>query len=223
MKWPALYCSWAALAIAASIAIGGLSPENRTRLLVLAFLGLQVPLRSRVATLFASIGPGPRFVLLGTLFAAVVEGFHMISKPVFPSLTVGGGTSFEAAARAYTIDLLYTMPAYVVVFSVIWFFVVRFRYSFWEYVIVMGLGQTLGDGGWVYFLGAPAMLVFLPYPMTNYHAINVLPFLAVADRRGPESRRSPARFLAVPALVATYFACGAVIRVVGARFGFEAG
>ena len=65
-------------------------------------------------------------------------------------------------------DRLYTVPAYLVVLSVIWWFINRYRYPYWHYVITMGLGQALGDGGLLFFLNAPAMLVFLPYPMTNY-------------------------------------------------------
>lgn len=41
------------------------------------------------------------------------------------------------------------------------------------------------------------MLFFLPYPMTNYHAINVLPFLAVRDQLRPERSASPGTYLAV--------------------------
>lgn len=110
--WPALYCVWAVLAIGVSIAIAGLSAESTTRLLVIAFLLGQVALRSTLAGAFASLAPRLRFVVLGTLLAAVVEGFHMISTPVFLSLRVGKQTSFVQALTHYGLDLLFTVPAY---------------------------------------------------------------------------------------------------------------
>lgn len=219
---PKLYCAWAVLAISLSLAIGGFSPENVTRLLVLAFLLVQFLLRSRLSSgVFSSLGPAVRFVLLGTLLAAVVEGFHMTSTPVFPSLRIDSSVTLAVAARRYLLDLLFTLPAYLAVFSVIWWFVARYRFRPLTYVLSVGLGQTLGDGGIAYFLASPAMLVFLPYPMTNYHAMNILPYLSVRDRPGAAPRRSLAAFLVVPALIATYFLCGAAIRCVGPLFGFD--
>jgi hypothetical protein len=47
---------------------------------------------------------------MGVLLAAVVEGMHMISKPVYSSLVVGPGTSPADALRFYAIDLAVTTP-----------------------------------------------------------------------------------------------------------------
>lgn len=216
-----LYCLWATLAIGLSIALAGFTAETVTRILVIAFLLAQIPLRSKLVNALPSLAPKARFIVLGTGLAAVVEGFHMISMPVFLSLRIDGATSLADGLKYYALDLLYTVPAYLVIFSVIWWFINRYRYPFWHYVIIMGLGQALGDGGLMFFLSAPVMLVFLPYPTSNYHAINVMPFLAIHDRLRDVRSESAARYLAVPALVGTYFVCGAMIRIVGKAFGLD--
>lgn len=212
---PILYCLWAAIAIGLSIALNGLSPENVTRLLVIAFLLGQVALRSVLVKAFPRLSPRTRFIALGTLLAAVVEGFHMISMPVFPSLRVGPDTPLDQGLIHYLVDLLVTVPAYLIILSVIWYFIDRYNFTLWRYIVVMGFAQALGDGGLLYFLGAPAMIVFLPYPMTNYHAINVIPFLAVRDHLRPRESSTRFTYLAIPAVMITYFVCGAVIRLAG--------
>jgi hypothetical protein len=160
---------------------------------------------------------------MGVLLAAVVEGFHMISKPVYPSLLIGFDTSPADALRFYAIDLLVTTPAYVVIFAVIWYFINRFHYGLWSYIVVMGLGQALGDGGLFFFAAAPPMLVFLPYPMTNYHACNVLPFVATRDAL-PAARVAGRRsWVAVPALIAVYLVCGSIIKLAGRAAGLDPG
>lgn len=211
-----LYCGWALLAIGFSIALAGATPESVTRVMVLLFLGAQLLFRRRLTASFPSLAPRTRFILLGTLLAAVVEGMHMISMPVLPSLRIGWATPASDALRFYATDLLLTVPAYLLIFSVLWYFVTRYRYGFWEYVIVMGAAQALGDGGIYFFAGAPAMLAFLPYPMTNYHAVNVIPYLATRDELPPNRATSARRYLVVPAVIATYFVCGAAIKLLTA-------
>ena len=216
-----LYCLWATLAIGLSIALAGFTAETVTRILVIVFLLGQIPLHSKLANALPRFAPRTRFIALGTGLAAIVEGFHMISTPVFLSLRIERSMSFSEGFMCYALDLLYTVPAYLVVFSVIWWFINRYRYPYWHYVITMGLGQALGDGGLLFFLSAPAMLVFLPYPMTNYHAINVMPYLAIREHLRDARSASAARYLAVPALIGTYFVCGAIIKIVGRAFGLE--
>jgi hypothetical protein len=219
--WPVLYCLWATLAICSAIAFSGFSAESITRLLVILFLFCQIAWRSVLMKALPKIAPKIRFIVLGTVLAAVVEGFHMISTPVFLSLRIYPDTSLVQGLTNYALDLLFTVPAYLIIFSVIWGFVNRYRYPLWHYVIIMGLGQALGDGGLLYFLNAPAMLLFIPYPMTNYHAINVIPFLAVRDdlKRGRPS--SALIYLAIPGLIGMYLVCGAIIKLLGRFFGLE--
>ena len=218
-RWALAYGAWAAAAVAASVALGGLSPENLTRLTVIAFLGVQWAWRGRLVNALPGWAPRTRFVVLGTTLAALVEGFHMISRPVFDGLRVTAQTPPLQAVGHYVADLAFTVPAYLVILSLIWWFVNRWRYSPWTYAIVFGLAQALGDGGLVYFAGQPAMLAFLPYPVTNYHAMNVLPYLAVVGSLDPDRTAGPARWLAIPAVIGTYFACGALIRWAGMPFG----
>ena len=107
------------------------------------------------------------------------------------------------------------------IFTVIWLFVSRYRYGTWTYVVGMGFAQAIGDGGLFFFANAPAMLVFLPYPMTNYHAVNVLPFLAVRDGLEPGRPAGARAWLVVPAVVGTYLVCGTLIRIAGRACGLE--
>lgn len=219
--WPTLYCLWAAFAICSAIAFSGLSAETVTRLLVIVFLFGQIALRSMLVKALPRLAPKARFIFMGTVLAAVVEGFHMISTPVFLSLRIGVDTSLSQGLINYALDLLFTVPAYLVIFSVIWSFVSRYRYPLWHYVFIMGLGQAFGDGGLFYFWNAPAMLLFLPYPMTNYHAINVIPFLAVHDDLKCDRTASALIYFAIPTLIGTYLVCGAIIKLLGRFFGIE--
>ena len=219
--WPLAYCVWAGLAIAFSLALAGLKPESVTRLQVLGFLLAQLLFRRPLLRGFSPLPPKARFIALATLLAAVVEAFHMISTPVFLSLRIDRTTPVAQACTRYGLDLLFTLPAYLVIFTVLWSYVRRYQYSFWLYVVLMGLAQALGDGGLFFFAASPALLAFLPYPMSNYHAVNVLPFLAVRDELPAERSASPWRYTALPALIATYLVCGAGIRLVGRLCGLE--
>ena len=216
---PALYGVWAIVAIGLSIGRSGLSPESVTRLLVIALLLGELALRPMLVDALPALASRTRFLVLGTLLAAAVEGMHMISMPVFLALRIDRETSFAGGLVRYALDLLFTLPAYVVIFSLLWFFIIRYRYTLWNYILVMGLAQTLGDGGLFFFIDAPAMLFFLPYPMTNYHAINIIPFLAVRDHLPPARSISAGRYLAIPALIGAYLVCGAIIKLVGRSLG----
>ena len=210
-----LYCVWAILAIGVSVWLAGPVAQTLTRLLVIAFLALQFAVRDRLMRAFATRTPALQFVLLGMALAAVVEGCHMISAPVFPALRIDRDTAAAEAIVRYALDLLFTLPAYAVIFSVIGWFARRYRYCFWEYLLAAGFAQAIGDGGLFFFADAPAMLVFLPYPMSNYHAVNLLPYLALRARGAAGESAGRARLLLIPAVIATYLACGAMIRLAG--------
>jgi hypothetical protein len=216
---PVSYVLWAAISITLAIAVTGLTPENVTRLLVIGFLLLQLALRAKLVKALPALTPRTRFVVFGTALAAVVEGLHMISVPVFPSLRVGPGTTLAQGLFRYAVDLAFTVPAYLVIFTVIFAFVDRWRYSTWAYAILMGFAQAVGDGGLFLFATNPGLLAFLPYPMTNYHAINVIPYLAVRDGLAPKQPAGAGAYLALPAVVATYLVLGGTIKAVGRWLG----
>lgn len=210
----AAYVLWAVIAVGLAFAAGGLSRDNVTRIAIIGWFGLQLATWRWLRGVLVRGTPGARFVVVGMVLAAVVEGCYMISRPVFPGLVVDRGMDAQTIVAHYALDLALTLPAYLVIFTVIWRFVRAYRYSLWEYVLIAGAGQALGDG-FVYFVSAPAMLLFLPYPMLNYHAINVVPFLAVRDELPATFRVSHRRFLLLPVLVIVYLSCGAVISAVG--------
>ncbi|MEO8698414.1 MAG: hypothetical protein ABI867_00185 [Kofleriaceae bacterium] len=214
-----VYTLWTITAVGLAFLVGGLSDDNITRVLVIGFLIVQLAALRWVRGPLARIRPRVRFVATGMLLAAVVEGFYMVSRPVFPSLRITAETDLRTGMSSYALDLALTLPAYFVIFSVIWWWSRRYRYTLWEYVLIMGMGQALGDG-FVYFVGAPAMLLFLPYPMLNYHAINILPFL-VTRSEPEEPTRSWRRLLALPILVVVYLVCGGVIALIGGRLGLS--
>ena len=63
----------------------------------------------------------------------------------------------------------------------------------------------------------PAMLVFLPYLMINYHAMTLVPFVALRDRiRDPAMRRGP-MLVVLPLLVLplVYGVVGTAILLMG--------
>jgi len=218
---PKIYCIWAVLSISLAIVAGGFSSESVTRILVIMFLLGQLFFCDKATILLTSISPKRRFILIGMLLATVVEGFHMISRPVFMNVRIGWETSFAQGFKFLAIDLAFTLPAYYVIYSVIWFFINRFQYSLWSYILIFGFAQAMGDGGIFFFINAPPMLLFLPYPMTNYHAINILPFLAVRNQLSSDRSGSYYSYLAIPAVMSTYFVCGAIIKLLGKSLGFE--
>ena len=130
-RWGAVYCAWAATAIVISFLQGGWSDENITRLGVLAFIALQFACRKRLVNAPTQLPPRTRFIVYCTILAAVVEGLHMISKPVFDSLRVYPGLPLSDAVYRYAIDLAFTLPAYAVIFATIWLFIARYRYGLW--------------------------------------------------------------------------------------------
>jgi hypothetical protein len=217
------YLGWAVLAITLAWLSQGATLENITRGLVIGFLLAQLAARRVLVRAFPTWPPMRRFVLLGVLLAAVVEGLHMISAPVFPALRIDAGMPVSAMLRNFAIDLLLTLPAYVVIFAALWAFVSRWDYGLWPYVLIMGLAQALGDGGLVYFIDAPQMLAFLPYPMSNYHAMNLLPLLTVREQLPAGRPADWRRLLAIPAIIVVYFLCGALIRLAGGAMGLQPG
>lgn len=216
-----IYCLWATIAIFFAVTVSKNISESITRVLVIIFLAIQFLFRNELEKLFFYIKDSKkRFVISGTILASFVEGFHMISTPVFLSLRVDFNMSLLKILENYFIDLIFTIPAYIIIFSVIWYFINKYQYSLFDYILTFGLSQSLGDGGIFYFIISPFMLFFIPYPMTNYHAINIIPFLFVKDDLNIENN-SLKRYLAIPSIILTYLICGSIIKILGNKFGFS--
>ncbi|MCR4369399.1 MAG: hypothetical protein NUV67_05845, partial [archaeon] len=87
-------------------------------------------------------------------------------------------------------------------------------------VVFMSLGQALGDGI-AFFLFAPAMLLFLPYVMLNYQAMNVVPFLLSGKNKNVSFPGLKKYLLPVVSIVLIYLIGGIMIKIVGSFFGFS--
>jgi len=208
VKW--IYLGWAGLTYLLTFWIRGLDADNGTHLALLLVLASTLAFVSRRPARVPR-RPYATFIAAGVLLAAVGEGCYMISKPFLPSLLITAGMPAAQMLRNYGVDLLFTLPVYVVVFTVIWRLIHRFNYARWEYILVFALGQALGDGNQT-FLHAPALLLFLPYVMVNYHAMNVVPYLLIEGSLPAGRSESRWRLVAgVAAMVAVYLVGGAII------------
>jgi hypothetical protein len=213
MKLLAAYLAWLGLAVLLPLLAEGLAPKNVTLLCAQAFLGLQLALRPTLSRASLRLPPGPLFLGTGVLAACFLEAFHMISQPFDPALLVTRGMGAGQALSRLGLDLLFTVPAYLAIFWVIWRLIGLYRFSAFEYFILVSLGQALGDGGLLYFLAAPHMLLFLPYTVVKYQAMNLVPYLLVRERLQPRSDSGWRFIVPVLALVATYFLCGAAMKI----------
>jgi hypothetical protein len=211
MRWAKrAYLAWAGLTYLLVFWKKGLDADNVTHLALLLVLAATLLI---VTTRPSAIPRRPHraFIATGVALAALGEGCYMISKPFQPSLLITAGMPMSLMARNYALDLAFTLPAYVVIFEVIWRLNQRFQYGRWEYILVFALGQALGDGNQT-FLHAPGLLLLLPYVMVNYHAMNVVPYLLI-ERSLPVGR-SVSRWryaVGVVAMVAVYLVCGAIL------------
>ncbi|RJQ13871.1 hypothetical protein C4553_02410 [Candidatus Parcubacteria bacterium] len=198
----------------------GLNAEDVTHVLILIIFGLSFIFFRRWFNSKSSY-PKTLFVLLGLVLAALVEGTYMISKPLHPSLLVTVGMPVGEIVKNYAIDVMLTTPAYILIFLTILFFIRRFRYGAWGYTFVMALGQALGDGSG-FLLANPGSLLFLPYIMINYHAMNLMPFLLFNNDIKRESERGDSKLkyiLPIIALPLVYIVSGAFIFTIGSFFG----
>ncbi|MFN8614188.1 MAG: hypothetical protein U0931_42045 [Vulcanimicrobiota bacterium] len=209
------YIIWTSLVLSVCFAHDGMSRNSLTRLLILAYLALSLGLGRRLRPQ----GGAGLFVFVCVVSSLVVEFFYMFSRPVFPHLLFQPGDAATTVVYKTLVDWAFTAPAYVVIYAVFWRLLARYRYSLTEYVLLFSAGQALGDGN-AFFLAQPGMLLFIPYVMLNYQAINVLPYLWVRDRL--QGQRLRGRWL-VPLLVIpiTYWVMGACIQIAGKLCGLR--
>lgn len=219
-----IYATIAALQVAVVLAKEGLSADNVTRLLILAYLvatlawWLATRRRARAVTPVS-------FVLRCSLNAMFVEATYMISRPVFSALLVTRETPVGDALTNTLIDFAFTFPVYVALYSIVWLMIRRFPYRISEYVVVFSLAQSLGDGN-AFFLANPAMLAFAPWVMLNYQAINIVPYLIVRPSlpaRASTSALAAVARIAVPlvSIPVAYWFLGAAIQVIGREVGLR--
>ncbi len=204
------YIVWAVPAIAFTFLKNKLNHDNLTHIIIAGIIVVSFAL----PRLCRPRNPERFFIISGVILAALVEGAYMISKPVLPSLLVEPHAGPVSFACNYAIDLLLTVPVYAVIFWVIWRLINRFNYTRGEYIFLMALGQALGDG-FATFLAQPVLLLFIPYVMLNYHAMNIAPFLCIEHSLGGR-QRSATRWkypLAVAALFVTYLLGGVSIQL----------
>ena len=219
MFWK-FYGVWTLLVLGQSFSFHGFSaPESVTRLLVLIFLAGQLLChrwRPRAAR-----APGyAHYVLSSSARALVVEAFYMVSRPVFSCLIYTPAMPVGVLLKNTLIDWAFTAPAYLLIFSVCWKLLQRYRYSPAEYFFLFSAGQALGDGN-AFFLANPVMLLFIPYVMLNYQACQFIPYLEVRALL-PEAGRRRGRWLAPLVLIpCAYFLAGACIIGLGRHFGLH--
>ncbi|RJQ29932.1 hypothetical protein C4571_00170 [Candidatus Parcubacteria bacterium] len=214
------YAAWSLLVFFITFS-DGLNADDITHVFILVFFAITYRLRFLLRKLLPSSTP-LAFIGLATIFAAFVEGFYMISKPLHPSLVVTKDMGIGQMMYNYGVDVLFTFPAYVAIFSAIWLFVRRYEYSNFGYALIMGLGQALGDG-LGFLLANPGTMLFLPYILFNYHAMNVVPFLLVRNRLQDTPRIDTSwKYLPIVVLPLIYFTAATVIFALGPAFGFFA-
>jgi len=212
---------WFAVSFFVPLLHDGFNAIAVTTLLALAYFLLSLFWFYKKGPSLRSINPGRTFIIGCTVNAMAVEVFHMISKPLHDSLLITRDTSAAQAIKNISIDLVLTFPAYLLIFSVIWYLLRRYRYSPFSYFVLMALGQALGDGQ-AFFLSNPGALVFIPYVMINYWAMNFVPYLTVRPALEGEPRKGKVMKIILPviALPLTYFVAAAVILTAGAALGW---
>lgn len=215
---------WFFLSLALPLLNGGLNRDAVTRLLILTYFLLSLWWFYRRGQFRTVKNPRRTFIVWCVVNAMVVEIFHMISRPLHPSLLITANTPFMAGLTKTAIDLILTFPAYLLIFWVVWLLLKRYRYSPFAFFFLMGLGQALGDGNG-FFLIHPGALIFIPYVMLNYWAMNFVPYLMVRKQisQAPGSikaGRIKKVLLPIVLLPATYILAAVVILTIGAVLGW---
>lgn len=217
-----LYLVWLGFAIAIPLLATGLDTRNTTLLGAVVFLIVQLSLARPLSRLVRGFTPRRVFLAFGLLAACFLEAFHMISQPFHSALLITRGMSAGEGLNKLLVDLVFTLPSYLLVFAVIWRLLQRYGFSPIEYGALVSLGQCLGDGGLLFFLEAPSMLLFLPYTLVKYQAMNALPYLLIKDTLAPGDRSWQRLLVPVPVIVATYFVCGTLSQTLWTMMGLPA-
>ena len=141
-----LYLAWAAAVVGLVFSKDGATPDNVTHLLILGYLGasvLTIPRLRRIATRHS---PRTVFIVCSCISAAFVELTYMITAPLHASLLIDAQTSVRAAFRNVGVDLALTLPAYWLIFEVVWLLARRYDYQPVEFAVLTGAGQRSATG-----------------------------------------------------------------------------
>ncbi len=221
-KWFIIVGVWLFLSLALPLLHEGLSRDIDTRLLVLAYFLLGLCWFYKWGRFLEVVSPKKTFIIWCIFNAMWVEVFHMISRPLHKSLLITANTSPWQALKNTSIDLILTLPAYALIFWVIWRLVERYHYSPFSFFFLMALGQALGDGGG-FFLINPGALIVIPYVMLNYWAMNFVPYLVVQNHLPTLSSQPGNWKIIIPPLVLipiTYLIAGGSILTLGKVLGW---
>ena len=213
---------WFLLSLILPLLHNGLNRDSVTRLLILGYFLLGLWWFYKNGQFIEVKNPKRTFIIWCTINAMVVEIFHMISKPLNQSLLITSNTSFLHGAQNTLIDLILTFPAYLLIFSVIWYLIKRYHYSPFSFFFLMALGQALGDGN-AFFLANPFLLTLIPYVMLNYWAMNFVPYMVVRKNipllasQDSKLKKIILPFILIPL---TYLVAGGTILTIGKVLGW---
>lgn len=156
-----------------------------TRFVLLAYVALSLVLMPllRPVVRRLPLRTGAKYILLSVVSAAIVEVAHIFSQPFSDSVKVTiGETAPLTAVRNIAIDLAVTLPAYTIVFTLVWRRLLsRWRYSLVEFVALISIAQFLGDGHIYVVINIAAAALFGPYVLMIYQLMNIPPYLLMRD------------------------------------------
>ncbi|MFQ6012426.1 MAG: hypothetical protein ACE5LS_02115 [Thermoplasmata archaeon] len=137
--------------------------------------------RARLLTLLREMRPRRRFVVVGGLGAVLVETFFWAAEQAT-------GATGVAASPNLAIDLLVTMPWYLLMLTLLWKVLTRYRYTLPQLLLLGGVYELGADGLLASFFGGqlgPGLIVLLPvfFPIfiVVYGAIILPAALALRD------------------------------------------
>lgn len=140
-------------------------------------------LRNRLAgmKLLNRFKPRWRFVLVGGAGAAIVETFFWAAEKAT-------GATGVAASPNLAVDLLATMPWYLLMLALLWKVITRYRYTLPQILLLGGVYELGADGLVGSLLGGklePVLLIFLPlfFPVfiVVYSAMIIPAVIALRD------------------------------------------
>ena len=107
---------WLMLSLIPPLFHNGLNRDFVTKLLILAYFLLSLWWFYKKGQFIKIKNPRRTFLVWCTINAMAVEIFYMISEPLHASLLITANTSFFNALQNTAIDLILTLPAYLLIF-----------------------------------------------------------------------------------------------------------